>query len=156
VHVMSSNNNSQAPPSPSSSITSVQAPWRQSQKGSIYCRWGSLPDDIKSQLKQEDRYEITVGEDYYTVKRNEDGGFIVFRNTKAEHETRRQQQQQQQYYGKRPIYRIVQVQILPIEEANRLLAMTKGFELIGTDPIKIVDGQFFAVVGKKEKVQGVP
>jgi hypothetical protein len=151
VHVMSSNNNSQAPPSPSSSITSVQAPWRQSQKGSIYCRWGSLPDDIKSQLKQEDRYQITLGEEHYTVKRNEDGGFIVFRNTKAEHEARRQQQQQQ-YYGKRPIYRTVQVQILPIEEANRLLAI-KDFELVGTDPIKIVNGQFFAVVGKKEKVQ---
>jgi hypothetical protein len=144
---MSSNNNSQAP----SIITSVQAPWRLSQKGSIYCRWGSLPDDIKSQLKQEDRYQITLGEDHYTVKRNEDGGFIVFRNTKAEHEARRQQQQQ--YYGKRPIYRTVQVQILPIDEVNRLLAMTKGFELVGTDPIKIVDGQFFAVVGKKEKVQ---
>jgi hypothetical protein len=148
---MSSNNNSQAPPSPSSSITSVQAPWRQSQKGSIYCRWGSLPDDIKSQLKQEDRYQITLGEEHCTVKRNEDGGFIVFRNTKAEHEARRQQQQKQ-YYGKRPIYRTVQVQILPIEQANQFLAI-KDFELVGIDPIKIVDGQFFAIVGKKEKVQ---
>jgi hypothetical protein len=147
VHIMNSHNNSQA----SSIITAVQAPWRLSQKGSIYCRWGSLPDDIKSQLKQEDRYEITLEEEHYTVKRNEDGGFIVFKNRKAEYEARRQQQQQS--YGKRPIYRTVQVQILPIDEANRLLAMTKGFELVGTDPIKIVDGQFFAVVGKKEKVQ---
>ena len=85
---MSSNNNSQASP-PSSSITSVQAPWRLSQKGSIYCRWESLPDDIKSQLKQEDRYQITLGEEHYTVKRNQDGGFIVFRNTKAEYEARK-------------------------------------------------------------------
>jgi hypothetical protein len=142
---MSSNNNSQAP----SIITSVQAPWRLSQKGSIYCRWGSLPDDIKSQLKQEDGYQLTVGEDHYTVKRNEDGGFIVFRKTKAEYEARRQQQQQ--YYGKRPIYRTGQVQVLPIEQANQFLAI-KDFELVGTDPIKIVNGQFFAVVGKKEKV----
>ena len=146
MHLMSSNNNSQA----SSIITSVQAPWRLSQKGSIYCRWGSLPDDIKSQLKQEDKYQITLGEDHYTVKRNEDGGFIVFRNRKTEYEARRQQQQQ--YYGKRPIYRTVQVQILPIEQANQFLAI-KDFELVGTDPIKIVDRQFFAVVGKKEKVQ---
>jgi hypothetical protein len=153
MQIMSSNNNSQAPPPPpsSSSITSVQAPWRLSQKGSIYCRWESLPDDIKSQLKQEDIYQITLGEEHYTVKRNQDGGFIVFRNTKAEHEARRQQQQQQ-YYGKRPIYRTVQVQILPIEQANQFLAI-KEFELVGTDPIKIVNGQFFAVVGKKEKVQ---
>jgi hypothetical protein len=149
----SGNKDSQAPPtSASSTITSVQAPWRQSQKGSIYCRWGNLPEDIKSQLKQEDRYGITLGEDHYTVKQNEDGGFIVFKNTKAEYEARRQQQQQQ-YFGKRSIYRTVQVQILPIEQANQLLAMTKDFELVGTDPIKIINGQFFAVVGKKEKVQ---
>jgi hypothetical protein len=146
----SSNKDSQTSASTSSTITSVQAPWRQSQKGSIYCRWGSLPEDIKSQLKQEDRYGITLGQDHYTVKRNEDGSFIVFKNTKAEHEARRQQQQQ--YFGKRQIYRTVQVQILPIEQANQLLAI-KDFELVGTDPIKIVNGQFFAVVGKKEKVQ---
>ena len=139
------NNNSQAPSL--STITSVQAPWRQSQKGSIYCRWGNLPEDIKSQLKQEDRYGITLGEDHYTVKQNEDGGFIVFKNTKAEHEARRQQQQ---YFGKRSIYRTVQVQILPVEQANQLLS-NKEFELVGTDPIKIENGQFFAVVGKKQK-----
>jgi hypothetical protein len=51
------------------------------------------------------------------------------------------------------MYRTVQVQVLPIEQANQLLALTKDFELVGTDPIKIVNGQFFAVVGKKEKVQ---
>ncbi len=147
MHIMSSNNNSQAPP-PSSSITSVQAPWRLSQKGSIYCRWESLPDDIKSQLKQEDRYQITLGEEHYTVKRNQDGGFIVFKNMKAEYESRKQQQ----YFGKRSNYRTVQVQILPIEQANQFLAI-KDFELVGTDPIKIVNGQFFAVIGKKEKVQ---
>jgi hypothetical protein len=140
----SNNNNGQAP----SSLSSVQAPWRRSQKGSIYCRWGNLPEDIKSQLKQEDRYGITIGEDHYTVKQNEDGSFIVFKNTKAEYEARRQQ-----YFGKRSIYRTVQVQVLPIEQTNHLLAMTKDFELVGTDPIKIVNGQFFAVVGKKEKVQ---
>jgi hypothetical protein len=149
----SSNNNSQASSSSSSSsstITSVQAPWRQSQKGSIYCRWGNLPEDVKLQLKQEDKYQITIGEDHYAVKQNEDGGFIVFKNTKTEYEARRQQQQQ--YFGKRPTYRTVQVQILPIEQANQLLS-NKDFELFGTDPIKIVNGQFFAVVGKKEKVQ---
>ena len=142
----SGSNNSQAP---STTITSVQAPWRQSQKGSIYCRWGNLPEDIKSQVKQEDRYEITLGEDHYTVKQNEDGSFIVFKNTKAEHEARRQQQQQ--YFGKRSIYRTIQVQVLPIEQANQLLALTKDFELVGTDPIKIVNGQFFAVVGNRQR-----
>ena len=66
---------------------------------------------------------------------------------KAEYEARKQQQQ---YYGKRPIYKTVQVQILPIEQANQFLAI-KDFELVGTDPIKIVNGQFFAVIGKKKR-----
>jgi hypothetical protein len=145
-----SSNNIQAPSSSTTTITAIQAPWRQSQKGSIYCRWESLPQDIKSQLKQEDRYQIILGKDHYTVKKNEDGSFIVFKSTKAEHEARRQQQQQ--YFGKRPIYRTVEVRILPIEQVNQLLSL-KEFELVGTDPIKVLNGQFFAVVGKKEKVQ---
>jgi hypothetical protein len=134
----------------SEAIVSLQAPWRQSQKGSIYCRWESLPQDIKSQLQQEDRYQMTIGEDHYTVKKNEDGSFIVFKNTKAEHEARRQHQ----FFGKRSTtYRTVEIQILPIEQANQLLAIAKEFELVGTDPIKIVNEQFFAVIGKKEKMQ---
>jgi hypothetical protein len=136
----------------SEAITSVQAPWRRSEKGSIYCRWGSLPEYIKSQLKQEDRYGITIGEYHYVVKRNEDESFIVFRNIKGEYEARRQQQ----YFSKRSTYRTFEIQILPIEQANQFLAISKDFELIGTDPIKVLNGQFFAVVGKKEKLQLVP
>ena len=39
----------------------VETPWRQSQKGSVYCLWENLPDDdVKSQLKQEDRFQKTI------------------------------------------------------------------------------------------------
>jgi hypothetical protein len=65
---------------------------------------------------------------------NQDGSFILFKKTKTEYDARRQQQQQ--YFGKRSIYRTVQVQILPIEQANQLLEMTKDFELVDRDPIK--------------------
>jgi hypothetical protein len=41
---------------------------------------------------------------------------------------------------------------LPIDEANKLLAFNNQFDLVGTDPIKVVKDQFFAIVGKKEKI----
>lgn len=56
-------------------------------------------------------------------------------------------------YSKKLVYRTIEVQVLPIEDANKLLTASNQYELVGTDPIKAVDGQFFAVVGKKEKVQ---
>jgi hypothetical protein len=87
----------------------VEVPWRQSARGSVYCMWGSLPEDIKSQLKQEDRFGITIGEFHYNVKQNQDGGFVVFRNTKAEYENRSKQQS-----FRKVAYRTVEVQALPI------------------------------------------
>jgi hypothetical protein len=59
--------------------TIVELPWRQSSKGSIYCMWPSVPEDIKSQLRQEDRFAVTLGRFHYYVKRNDDGTFVVFR-----------------------------------------------------------------------------
>jgi hypothetical protein len=125
---------------------SVQLPWRQSQKGSVYCMWDNAPDDIKLQLKQEDGFRIALGEFHYTIKRNEDGSCVVFRNTKAEIESWKIQ------HSKKLAYRTIEVQVLSIEDANKLLAASNRYELLGTDPIKAVNGQFFAIVGKKEKV----
>jgi hypothetical protein len=64
------------------------------------------------------------------------------KNTKGEYESRRQQQ----YFGKPLVSRTVEIQLLPIEQSNQLLAIAKEFELVGTDPIKIVNGEFFVVV----------
>ena len=58
----------QMPTATSSTSVSIDPPWKQSAKGSIYCMWGSLPEDIKSQLKQEDRFGITLGEFHYNIK----------------------------------------------------------------------------------------
>jgi hypothetical protein len=126
-------------------ITLVDAPWKQSARGSVYCMWGSLPDDIKSQLRQEDRFGITLGEFHYSVKQNQDGGFIVFKNTKAEYEARNKQQS-----FRKIAYRTVEVQALPIQEANKLLAAAQDYELVGTDPVKILNGELLVVIGKKE------
>ena len=49
------------------------------------------------------------------------------------------------------MYRVSQIQILPIEEANKLLDSNQ-FELVGTDPIKVIGDKAYVVLGKKEKV----
>jgi hypothetical protein len=71
----------------------------------------------------------------------------VFRRTKEEYETRQRQ------YFKKPIYRIVEILVLPIQEANKLIVVDKQYELIGNDPVKVVNGPFFAIVGKKQREQ---
>jgi hypothetical protein len=120
----------------------VEVPWRQSARGSVYCMWGSLPEDIKSHLKQEDRFGITLGEFHYNVKQNQDGGFVVFRNTKTEYESR--------LSFKKTGYKIAEIQALPIGEANKLLSTVRDFELVGTDPVKILNGELLIILGKKE------
>lgn len=107
--------------------------------------WGILPEDIKSQLKQEDKFGIIIGEFHYNVKQNQDGGFIVFKNTKAEYETRNKQQSLRKI-----AYRTVEVQALPIQEANKFLATAQDYDLVGTDPVKILNGELLIIIGKKE------
>jgi hypothetical protein len=124
----------------------VQPPWKQSAKGSVYCLWAYLPEDIKSHLKQEDKFESIVGEFHYSIRKNEDGSFIVFRRTKEEHTSR-----QKQYFFKKPIPRVIELLVLPIQEANTLITANKEYELIGNDPVKVLNGQFFVIVGRKQR-----
>jgi hypothetical protein len=125
------------------SATEVEQPWKQSAKGYIYCMWENLPDDIRSQLQQEDRFGISWGGFHYNVKRNDNGGFVVFRNTVEEYQENRRQ------YFKNSVQRIVEVKALPIEQANQLLATSDFTELIGTDPVKILNGELYLIIGKK-------
>jgi hypothetical protein len=128
-----------------SQTSTIESSWRQSVKGSIYCMWGNLPDDLKSQLRQQDKFGITIGEFHYNVKQNQDGGFVIFRNTKTEYETNKQQ-----FLNKNSL-RIVEIKAIQIEQANKLLDTAEGYELIGDDPIKVVNGEFFVIIGKKVK-----
>lgn len=117
----------------------VKPPFRMSEKGAVYCMWEDVPNDINSQLKKENRFTKTIGNFSYYVRENPDRSYIVFRNLPRNYKT--------------PAYRISEIQIKPIEEANKLLANSSDqFELVGIDPIKVVKEQFFAVLGKKEKV----
>ena len=124
----------------------VQLPWKQSAKGSVYCLWANLSEEIKSQLNQQDKFESTVGEFHYSIRKSQDGSFIVFRRTKEEDEAR-----QKQYFFRKPIPRIIELLVLPIQEANALITANKEYELIGNDPVKVLNGQFFVIVGRKQR-----
>jgi len=86
----------------------------------------------------ENGFTKPIGHHTFYVRRYENGSDIVFRNPPRNHKT--------------PVYRISEIQIKPLEEANKLLAVSDQFELVGIDPIKVVKEHFFAVLGKKEKV----
>jgi hypothetical protein len=129
------------------STAAVEPPWKQSAKGSIYCTYEGLAEDIKSQLKQENGYNVIIGDFHYFVRQYENGDTIVYRNPKMQYEATKQQ-----YSNKKPIDRTTEVQVLPLEQANKLLSSSNEYELLGADPIKIVNDQFLAVIGRKEKV----
>jgi hypothetical protein len=131
---------------PSSTPIVVEPPWKQSAKGSVYCDWESLPANIKSQLKLENRYSVIIEDSRYYVRQYENGDTIVYRNPKMQYEATKQQ-----YFNKKTIDRTTEVQVLPLEQANKLLSSSNEYELLGTDPIKVVNDQFFAVIGRKEK-----
>lgn len=121
----------------------IEPPWRRAQNGAVWCKWQNVPNDISSQLKMENGFTKTIDDYSYYVKRNEDGSYIVFRNTPRNH---------RDGSTKRPEYRdYTEFQVLPLEEANKLLA-SGNYKPVGTDPIKVIGQQFFVVLGKKEKV----
>jgi len=110
----------------------------------VYCKWENLPNDISSQLKMENRFTKTIGNFSYYVRENPDGSYIVFRNLPGNYRDASARRQVDRVYR--------EIQVLPLEEANKLLA-SGSYEPVGTDPVKIIDHQFFVVLGKKEKVQ---
>jgi hypothetical protein len=105
--------------------------------------WWNLPEDLRLQLKQQDKFGITIGDFHYSVKENQDGGFVVFRNTKTEYDFNKQQ------IFNRNNSRTIEIKVLQLEHANKLLDTAEGYEMVGADPIKVVNGEFFVVMGKK-------
>ena len=113
-----------------------------SEKGAVYCKWENLPNDISSQLRMENRFTKTIGNFSYYVRENPDGSYIVFRNLPGNY---------RDASARRPVDRVYrEIQVLPLEEANKLLANSNQFEFV---TVKVVGQQFFVVLGKKENAQ---
>jgi hypothetical protein len=124
--------------------TPVDAPWKQSKKGAIYCMWNDLRDDLKTQLKEEHRFQTRIGQFHYYVLKTDEGSYLVFRNPKPENESQRNH-----YFSDKPQNSVRELKVLPLEEANMLLQSSDEYLLIGNDPLKVVNGHFFAILGKR-------
>jgi hypothetical protein len=122
----------------------VEPPWKRADSGSVWCPYQNLPDDIRLRLKLENGCKETIDENSYYVKRYENGSDIVFRNPPGNNRYGSTRTSVDGLY--------TEFQVLPLEEANKLLATSNEFEPIGTDPVKVIGQQFFVVLGKKEKV----
>lgn len=122
-----------------------EEPWRVSPKGAVWCKWQYVPNGFRSHLKMEHAFRETIDGFSYYVRKNEDESYLVFRNQPTDH---------RDGSTKRPAARAyTEIQVLPIEEANKLLATSSNqFEFVGTDPVKVINQQFFVALGKKEKV----
>jgi hypothetical protein len=126
----------------------IRPPWKRSQKGNIYCMWTDLPEDLKPQFKEEHKFSTIIGNFHYSIKKNNDGSCIVFRKTKAEYEEAVRGARQRRFYRKSN--RVTEIQAVPVEEANKLLLACKEYDLIGSDPVKVVDSKFFVILGRRE------
>lgn len=131
--------------SPSFNVTDgVEPPWKISKKGSVYCLWNELADEIKSELKEEHGAQATVAQFHYYVLQADNGNFLVFRNF-------REGSKNDEKHGYNSELRedLSEIMAVPIEEANDLLQSGAKYIVVGNDPVKVVDGKFFVVLGKK-------
>jgi hypothetical protein len=91
----------------------------------------------------ENGFKKTIDDYSYYVKSSDDGNNIVFRNPPRNY---------RDASTKRPVDRVSQIQILPLEETNKLLTSSSyQYELVGMDPIKVIGQQFFVALGVKSK-----
>jgi hypothetical protein len=129
--------------------TTVHLPWMVS---STKCKWWYLPGNMKSRLRPEHGYQATLGEFHYQVKKTKDDSYIVYRETKAEHEEAIEiaaaETNQKRFYKKSD--KVTEIQAVPVEEANKLLLADKDYNVIGSDPVKVLDGKFFVILCKSE------
>lgn len=127
-------------------------PWRESATGSVWSNWNDVPDDIRSSLEPRDRCQTVIGEFHYFVMVYNNGNIVVYRNRKGEYnktQTQTQKQFSSSSSSKHQDDDVIEIQVLPLEEANKLLAIGAEYEIVGYDPVKVLNGQFFVVIGRK-------
>jgi hypothetical protein len=114
--------------------------WKSSQNSSEYCRLSDLPDDIRSQLQQEDKYTNTIDGFRYTVKDYE-GKWLVFRRTVA----RIAQANHYMVHANN----IHEIKLMSLDEANDYLQnKNQEYRILGDNPVKIINNEAYVVMAK--------
>lgn len=114
--------------------------WIQSQNSSENCQYNNVPEEIRSKLRQEDKFTLTIDGLRYTVK-DYDGKWLVFRRNistaaKPSH--------------KKNASNILEIKIVPLDEANGYLQNESyEYQIFGSDPVKIINNDVFVLMLKR-------
>ena len=118
--------------------------WIQSQNDSEFCPFNDLSEDIRSQLRQEDKYTTTIDGFRYTVK-DYDGKWLVFRRNVTMNNVRTTQAKHYMVH----VNNIHEIKIMPLSEANEYLSTTnQEYQIFGSDPVKIINNEPCVVMAK--------
>jgi hypothetical protein len=118
--------------------------WIQSQNGSEFCQFSDLPDEIRSQLRQEDKYTNTINGFRYTVKDYE-GRWLVFRRNIVTDTARTIQPKHYMIH----VNNIHEIKIMSLNEANDyLLNKNQEYQIFSSDPVKIINNEAYVVMAK--------
>jgi hypothetical protein len=118
--------------------------WIQSQNGSEFCQIGYVFEDIKSQLRQLDKYSTTIDGFRYTVK-DYDGKWLVFRRNISTNNVKTIQAQN--YIIQ--VNNIHEIKIMTMSEANTYLSIkNQEYQIFGNDPVKIINNEPCVIMAK--------
>ncbi len=118
--------------------------WIQSQNGSEFCPFSDLSEDIRSQLRQEDKYTTTIYGFRYTVKNYEDK-WLVFRRNISMNTVKTTPAQRHMVH----VNNIHEIKIMPLSKANAYLSTgNQEYQIFGSDPVKIINNEPCVVMAK--------
>jgi hypothetical protein len=114
--------------------------WIPSQNGSEFCQFSDLSEEMRSQIRQEDKFTLTIDGLRYTVK-DYNGKWLVFRrsfNTATK------------TGNKNSTSNILEIKIMPLVEANSHLQNEKDeYQIFGSDPVKIINNEVYVLMVKR-------
>jgi hypothetical protein len=125
------------------------SPWKESRNDSEYCRLDDLQEEIRSQLRQENKFTTTIADFRYTVK-NYEGRWLVFRRNLDKNAGK----VKSSYGYKNYSSRISEIKIIPLNEANGYLQINNStenceYQIFGSDPIKVINNEVYVVMVKR-------
>jgi hypothetical protein len=114
--------------------------WIQSQNGSEFCQFEDVSEDIRSKLRQQDKFTTTADGFRYTVK-DYDGKWLVFRRTIG----RIVQANHYMIHANN----IHEIKLMSLDEANDYLQnKNQEYRILGDNPVKIINNEAYVVMAK--------
>jgi hypothetical protein len=114
--------------------------WVQSQNDSEFCQYNDVPEEIRSQLRQEDKFTLAIGGLRYTVKDYNRKWLVFRRNINIATKTS----------NKSNTDNIHEIKIMPLSEANNCLqSECREYQIFGSDPVKIINNDVYVLMVKR-------